>query len=174
MGDIAKPGDNAINIDGGGGGNVLQVGFGQTSIAAEAQTKGAYALGERTFNACAPIVKEPALFGVEALACGLERHVLCSRSKANAPTQGFGAELTSGTAMTILPSKARINYSAARAVRPRIPVGRHFALGTANLLLFPVNFKLFNHVSAGDFGLPRGVGASRANQGDIILVETVD
>ena len=47
---LIQPCDNAVDIDGGGDRDVLQVGLRQTPIPGPSQAKGTYPLGERPFN----------------------------------------------------------------------------------------------------------------------------
>src|SRR5437899_12788368 len=47
---LVEPRDNAVDIDGGGGRDVLQVGLRHAPIPCPSQPKGAHPLGERPFN----------------------------------------------------------------------------------------------------------------------------
>src|SRR2546427_3355850 len=50
---LGEPRDNAVDIDGGGGRDVLHVGLGQAPISRAPQPKRPHALGERAFDASA-------------------------------------------------------------------------------------------------------------------------
>src|SRR2546427_10841396 len=58
---LVEPRDNAVDIDGGGGRDVLHVGLGQAPIPRAPQPKRTYSLGERPFDACALLIARDAL-----------------------------------------------------------------------------------------------------------------
>src|SRR5712691_3598663 len=58
---LVKPRDNAVDIDGGGGRDVLHVGLGQAPIPRAPQSKRTHSLGERPFDASALLIALDAL-----------------------------------------------------------------------------------------------------------------
>ncbi len=66
-----EPRDNAVDIDGGGGRNVLQVGLCHAPIPGPAQAKGAHPLGERPFDAGPPLLALLALLAGRPGLCRL-------------------------------------------------------------------------------------------------------
>src|SRR6266446_7349284 len=60
-GALVEPRDNAVDIDGGGGRDVLHVGLGQAPISRAPQPKRPHALGERAFDASALLIALDAL-----------------------------------------------------------------------------------------------------------------
>src|SRR2546426_7602720 len=54
---LVEPRDNAVDIDGGGDRDVLQVGLRHAPIPGPAQAKGAHPLGERPFDAGPPLIE---------------------------------------------------------------------------------------------------------------------
>src|SRR2546428_3879896 len=59
---LVEPRDNAVDIDGGSGRDVLQVRFRETPIPRAAEPESAYPLGERAFDTLAARVLPLALF----------------------------------------------------------------------------------------------------------------
>ena len=58
---LVEPRDNAVDIDGGGDGDVLHVGLRQAPISGPSEAKGAHPLGERPFDASALLIARNAL-----------------------------------------------------------------------------------------------------------------
>ena len=58
---LVEPSDNTVDIDGGGGRDVLPVGLRQAPIPGPSQAKGADPLGERPFDAGPPLIELLAL-----------------------------------------------------------------------------------------------------------------
>ena len=58
---LVEPRDKAVDIDGGGGRDVLQVGLRHAPVSGPAQPKGAHPLRERPFDAGPPLIELLAL-----------------------------------------------------------------------------------------------------------------
>ena len=76
---LVEPRDNAVDIDGGGGRDVLQVRFRETPIPRAAEPESAYPLGERAFDTRAARVLPLALFTRIPGLAGLQGLVLRPR-----------------------------------------------------------------------------------------------
>src|SRR4029434_7047748 len=61
---LVEPRDNAVDIDGGCRGHVLQVGLGYTPIPCASEAKGAHPLRERPFVAGPPLIESRYLLSV--------------------------------------------------------------------------------------------------------------
>src|SRR5215212_1718355 len=83
--DRAELGREPLEVDGGRGGHVLQMGFGQPAVAAAAQPERAYPLRDRALDPGTPRVAAPALLRRELTPSGLERLVLGSRLQLQVP-----------------------------------------------------------------------------------------
>src|SRR5689334_10423513 len=80
---LVEPGNKAVDIDGSGGGDVLERGFGQAAIATMPQAKRPYALRKRAFNPRPALIRLLTRCRGLALACGLERGILGLGAKAD-------------------------------------------------------------------------------------------
>src|SRR4051794_24787377 len=89
--DRPEPGREPLEVDGGRGGHVLQMGFGQPAVAAAAQPEGAHALRDRPLNPGPPGVTAPALLRREPLA--RRPGALKSTRRAKAARIGSGTEV---------------------------------------------------------------------------------
>src|SRR5438128_11748460 len=76
---LVEPSDNAVDIDGGGGRDVLQVRFRETPIPRAAEPESAYPLGERAFDTRAARVMPLALLTRLPGPAGLQGLVLRPR-----------------------------------------------------------------------------------------------
>ena len=149
---LVEPRDNAVDIDGGGDRDVLQVGLRQAPIPRASQPKGAHPLGERPFDAGAPLI---ALLALLTGIPGLRR--------VRAPRTGPGAAAAAGG-----PCAWHWVQHGPRGTRPDSPACRNatmmeglpwplhvlpprhrqLALGTAHLLLLPVHRELLERIGA--------------------------
>ena len=108
--DRPEPGGEALEVDRGRGGHVLQVGPGQPAVAAPAQAEGAHPLRDGALDPGPPRVGAPPLLGREPPPGRLERLVLRPRLQPEVP--GLSRSGCTGTA----PGRRR---SPPRGTRPR-------------------------------------------------------
>src|SRR4051794_32732714 len=80
-----EPGREALEVDRGRGGDVLQVRPGQPAVAAAAQAEGTHTPGQGALDPGPPAVAAPALLGRESFPGGRERLVLGPRVQPQAP-----------------------------------------------------------------------------------------
>src|SRR5262249_41409022 len=145
---LVEPRDNAVDIDGRGGRDVLQVRFRETPIPRAAEPKSADPLGERAFDSGPLLIK---LLTLRAGIPGLRRLqrfvlVLGRQSQPSACVFGTGTARPHGTCPTRVLVKF-YNDGATALPTPMLPPRhRQVALGAAHLLLVPVDGKLINGV----------------------------
>src|SRR2546422_1130540 len=175
-GALVEPRDNAVDIDGGGDRDVLQVGLRHAPIPGPAQAKGAHPLGERPFDAGPPLIELLArLARRPGLRC-LQRLVLVLGWEPQPSTRVLGPS-TRGPHGT-RPTHVLVEFDndgATALPTPMLPPrDRQVALGTAYLLLVPVHCELLHGVSAFDLRLPPLAGACGTPQDDVLFVTAVD
>src|SRR5438876_1147271 len=154
---LVEPRDNAVDIDGGGGRDVLQVRFRETPIPRAAEPESADPLGERAFDTRAArvlplalVTRIPGLGGLQGLVlrprvefegAGLRRlRVRTARALRTRPA--------------VLRAETHLDKGMVRGADALRPAHRCFALRTVHLLLLPVDDKLVETIGALDLGLP--------------------
>src|SRR6266478_2138389 len=175
-GALVEPRHNAVDIDGGGGRDVLQVGLRYAPIPGPSQAKGAYSLGERPFNTGAALIALlPFGTGIPRLR-RLEGLILCLRMQLQGARRfgRLGAARARGTAPAVLLAKAHLDVGGARSVDPLGPARRGAPLGTVHLLALPIHDEVGQRVGPLDFGLPVGIRARRAPQRDALFITASD
>jgi hypothetical protein len=153
---VVEPRHNAVDIDRGGDGDVLHVGLRQAPISAPSEAKGTDPLGERPFDAGPSFIELlPLLAGRPGLR-RLQRLVLVLgwQPQPSAGVLGTGTAGPYGTRPTGLFVECHNDGATALATSMLPPCHRQVALGTAHLLLVPVNGKLVNRVCPIHLGLP--------------------
>ena len=139
---LVEPRDNAVDIDGGGDRDVLQVGLRHAPIPGPAQAKGAHPLGERPFDAGPPLRELLALLAGRPGLRRLQRliRLLGRQSPPSARVVGTGTARPHGTR----PTRVLVKFHNAGATAPPAavlpPRGRHVALGAAHLLLVKIYY----------------------------------
>src|SRR5712691_5025029 len=169
---LVEPRDNAVDIDGGGGRDVLQVGLRHAPIAGPSQPKGADPLRERPFDAGPPLIELVALLAGRP---GLRRFqrlvlVLGRQPQPAARVLGTGTVGPHGTPPARVFGEFHNDGATAPPAAVLPPRGRHVALGAAHLLFVKIYFKLIYNISSLDLCLPALTWARRAPQGDALVV----
>ena len=173
---LVEPRDNAVDIDCGCRGHVLQVGLGYTPIPCASEAKGAHSLRERPFDASPPLIQLLALLAGRPGLRRLQRHVLVlgRQSQPSACVFGTGTGRSHGTRPTRVLVKFYNDGATALATPMLPPRDRQVALGAAYLLLVPVHRELLQGVRAFDLRLPPLAWACGAPQEDALFVTAVD
>src|SRR2546421_5841840 len=149
---LVEPRDNAVDIDSGCRGHVLQGGLGYTPIPCASEAKGAYSLRERPFDAGPSLIE---LLAFLAGRPGLRRCqrlilLLGRQSQPSARVFGTGTARPHGTR----PTRVLVTFHNDGATAPPAavlpPRGRHVALGAAHLLLVKIYVKLIDGIRSLD------------------------
>ena len=142
---LVEPRHKAVDIDGGGNGDVLQVGLRLTPISGPAQAKGADPLGKRPFDAGPPFIELLARLAGRPRLRRLQRLVLVLGREPQPSTRvlGTGTGGPYGTRLTCVLVEFDNDRATALPTPMLPPRHRHLALGAAHLLLLPVHRKLF-------------------------------
>src|SRR2546427_3480686 len=169
---LVKPRDNAVDIDGGGGRDVLQVSLRHAPIPSPAQPKGAHPLRERPFDAGPPLIELLALLARRPGLRRLQRLVLVlgRQPQPSARVLGTGTVGPHGTPPTRVFVEFHNDGATALPAAVLPPRSRHVALGAAHLLLVKIYYKLIYGIRSLDLCLPALTWARRAPQGDALVV----
>src|SRR6266436_8611816 len=151
-----EPRDNAVDIDRGGDRDVLQVGLRHAPIPGPAQAKGAHPLRERPCDAGAlPILRLALRTGIPGPGVGHGLRLSARRKpQPAAPVFGTGARGADRARRTRLCGTLPNDRATALATSVLPPRRRQVPLGTAHLVLVPVDHTRLGAVRALDLGLP--------------------
>src|SRR3954451_7429490 len=163
-----EPGREALEVDRGRGGDVLQVRPGQPAVAAAAQAEGTHTPGQGALDPGPPAVAAPALLGRESFPGGRERFVLGPRVQPQAPGLAPGARAQGPRRAGAAVGRAEHHRDVGRAgvVDLRAPGRRQLPLRGAHPLPVPVDLEAVDRVAALGLGLPARVRARRTDQVD--------
>src|SRR4029077_16666580 len=173
---LVEPCHNPVHIDSGGDRDVLHVGLRHAPIPGPTQPKGAHPLRERPFDAGALRILRLALrTGIPGPGVG-HRLRLSARRKPQpaAPVFGTGARGADRARRTRLGGKLHNDRATALATSVLPPRRRQVPLGTAHLVLVPVDHKLLGAVRALDLGLPALARTGGTAQDDVLLLAAGD
>src|SRR5262252_569482 len=173
---LVDPRDNAVDIDRGGDCDVLHVGLRHAPIPGPTQPKGAHPLCERPFDAGALRILRLALrTGIPGPGVGYGRRLSARRKpQPAAPVCGTGARGADRARRTRLGGTLHNDRATALAPSMLPPRRRQVPLGTAHLVVVPVDHKLLGAVRALDLGLPALARTGGTAQDDVLLVAAGD
>src|SRR2546429_3351394 len=169
---LVEPRDNAVDIDRGGGRDVLQVGLRHAPVSGPSQPKGAHPLRERPLDAGPPLIQLLALLAGRPGLRRFQRLVLVLGRQPQPPAGvlGTGTAGPYGTRPTRVFVECHNDGATALPAAVLPPRGRHVALGAAHLLLVKIYVKLIDGIRSLDLCLPALTWARRAPQGDALVV----
>src|SRR5262252_6013401 len=171
-----EPRDQAVDIDGGGDRDVLQVGLRHAPVPGPAQAKGADPLGERPFDAGPPLIALLTLLARSPGLCRVQRLILVLGREPQPSPRVLGTG-TAGPHRT-RPTRMLVEFdndgatTLPTAMLP--PRHRQVALGAAHLVLVPGHRKLLERVRPLDLGLPALAWPYGTPQDDAVFVTAVD
>jgi hypothetical protein len=153
---LLQPSDNAIDIDRGGGGHVLDVCFLQAPITGAPQAKGAYPLGQCAFDSRTAFIALRAFVTGIPGAGRLKRLVLRVRrqSETTALLLRLSAEQARGTGTALLRAEGDDDIGMAITRHQLMPTVRGGALGAHHGLVLPIHGEVLDRLGAFYVRLP--------------------